>query len=93
MAALKSADSWKKLDDTQRVDILTGVGLTKTTKGAVGNEDEVLASLNRLSLEAWATQTAALRPQFAEARKQADKLQEPKTQHLKVGSGTLRHLR
>lgn len=90
MAALESVDSWKKLDDTQRTDILTGVGMTKTSKGAVGNEDEVLASLNKLSLEAWATRTAALPQQFAEARKQADKLLEPKTQHVKLSSGTLR---
>ena len=90
MATLESADSWKRLDDTQRADILTRVGMTKTSKGAVGNEDEVLASLNKLSLEAWATRTAALPQQFADARKQADKLLEPKTQHVKLSSGTLR---
>jgi polyhydroxyalkanoate synthesis regulator phasin len=90
MQALEAAESWQKLSDPQRAGILSSVGLNKVSKEAVGNEDEVLASLNRLSLEAWATKTAALPQQFAEARKQADKLLEPKTQHLKVSSGTLR---
>jgi hypothetical protein len=49
----------------------------------------VLASLNQLSLEGWALKTAALPQQFSEARKQADKLLEPKTQHIKVSSGIL----
>lgn len=90
MSALGNSESWKKLDQSQRTSILVGVGLTKVAKGAVGNEDEVLASLNRLSLEAWATKTAALPQQFSAARKQADKLLEPKTQHIKLSSDTLR---
>jgi polyhydroxyalkanoate synthesis regulator phasin len=87
---LEAAESWQKLSEAQRTGILASVALNKVSKGAVGNEDEVLASLNRLSLEGWATKTAALPQQFAETRKQADKLLEPKTQHIKLNSGTLR---
>lgn len=90
MASLESAESWKKLEPGQRSGILSAGGLNKVSKGSVGNEDEVLASLNRLSLEGWATKTAALPQQLAEARKQADKLLEPKIQHIEVSSGTLR---
>ncbi|KFN38332.1 hypothetical protein KN63_04385 [Smithella sp. F21] len=74
----------------QREQILSSVGLAKVSKGNVGNDDQVLESLNRLSLEAWKTKTAALPQQFADARKQADKLLEPKTQHVSLSSGTLR---
>ena len=90
MADLESSENWKKLESFQSADILSGVGLMKVSKGPVGNEDEVLSSLNRLSLEGWATKIAALPQRFAEARKQADKLLEPKTQHVKLASGTLR---
>ena len=51
---------------------------------------EVLESLEHISLDAWRTLTAALPRRFAEARIRADKLVEPKTQHVKLGSGTLR---
>ena len=50
----------------------------------------MLESLGRISLDAWRTRTAALPQLFAEARIQADKLVEPKTQHVKLGSVTLR---
>jgi len=90
MSTLKVAESWKKITETQRTQILSSIGLTKVSKGSVGNEDEVLAPLNRLSLEAWKTRTAALPQQFAEARKKADKLLEPTTQHISLSSGTLR---
>jgi hypothetical protein len=49
----------------------------------------VLGLLDRISLEAWRTRTAALPQLFAEARIQADKLVEP-THHVKLGSATLR---
>ena len=47
-------------------------------------------SLQRISLDAWRTRTAALPQLFAEARIQADKLVEPKTHHVKLGGATLR---
>ena len=44
----------------------------------------------RLCLDAWRIRTAALPQLFAEARIQVDKLVEPKTHHVKLGSATLR---
>ncbi|MCJ7602132.1 MAG: BREX system P-loop protein BrxC [Desulfobulbaceae bacterium] len=90
MAALLSAESWQKLDDEEQQTILKNAGLSKIAKGAAGSADEVLASLNKVNLEAWKTRTAALPQQFAEARQQADKLFEPKTQHVSLSSGTLK---
>ena len=70
--------------------ILKGLNIAKASKGATGTEQEVLESLERISLEAWRTRTAALPQLFAEARIQADKLVEPRTHHVKLGSATLR---
>ncbi len=44
----------------QREQILTVGGIGQSIKGNVGNDDQVLESLNRLSLEAWNTKAAAL---------------------------------
>ncbi|MCF6289521.1 MAG: BREX system P-loop protein BrxC [Desulfobacterales bacterium] len=90
MAALTSAESWQKLDEDQQQTILKNAGLGRIDKGAVGNADEVLASLSKINLESWATSKAALTQQFAEARCHADKLFEPKTQHISLFSDTLK---
>lgn len=50
----------------------------------------MLESVERSSLDAWRTRTAALPQLFADARIQADKQIEPKTHHVKLSSATLR---
>ena len=87
---LESAESWQKIEQSDRDHILKGLNIAKATKGVTGTEQEVLESLERVSLDAWRTRTAALPQLFAEARIQADKLVEPKTHHVKLGSATLR---
>ena len=87
---LESAESWQKIEQSDRDRILRGLNIAKATKGATGTEQAVLESLECISLDAWRTRTAALPQLFAEARIQADKLIEPKTQHVKLGSATLR---
>ena len=61
-----------------------------TSKGAIGTEQEVLESVDRISLDDWRTRTAALPQWFTDARAEADRLVEPKTRHLKLESTTLR---
>ena len=56
----------------------------------VGTEQEVLESVDGISLNGWRTRTAALRQWFADVRAEADRLVEPKTCHLKLESTTLR---
>ena len=68
----------------------TGCISPRSPKGTTGTEQEVLESVERISLDAWRTHTAALPQLFADARMQADKLIEPKTHHVKLGSATLR---
>ena len=93
MVHLEAAESWQKIDQSDRDRILNGLHIAKVTKGATGTEQEVLLSVDRISLDAWRTRTAALPQLFADARIQADKLIEPKTHHVKLGSATLRHAR
>ena len=87
---LESVESWQKIEQSDCDRILKGLSITKVTKGITGTVQEVLESLERISLDAWRTRTAALPQLFAEARIQADKIVEPKTQHVKLGSATLR---
>ena len=89
-ARLESAESWQKIEQSDRERILKGLNIAKATKGATGTEHEVLESLQRISLEAWRTRTAALPQLFVEARIQVAKLVEPRTHHVKLGSATLR---
>ena len=86
---LESAESWQKIEQSDRDRILKGLNIAKETKGVTGTEQEVLESLEHISLDAWRIHTAALPQLFAEARIQADKLVEPKTHHVKLGSATL----
>lgn len=87
---LEALESWRKLDESQRNGITRRVGLSKVNKGAVRDEAEVLASLDRISLPSWSVLTDALPQLFAKAREQANKEVEPKTQHVKLSSGMLR---
>ena len=89
-ARLESAESWQKIERSDRDRILKGLNIARASKGATGTEQDVLESLQRISLDSWRTRTAALPQLFAEARIQADKLIEPKTHHVKLGSATLR---
>jgi hypothetical protein len=87
---LESAESWQKIEQADRDQILKESRIEKISKGATGTEQEVLESLGRISLDAWRTRTAALPQLFADARIRADKLVEPKTHHFKLRSTTLR---
>ncbi|MES9989484.1 MAG: BREX system P-loop protein BrxC [Candidatus Thiodiazotropha endolucinida] len=89
-ARLEAAESWQKIEQTDRDRILKNLNIAKVSKGATGTEQEVLDSLERISLDAWKTKTAALPQLYADARIQADKLVEPKTHHVKLGSATLK---
>ena len=90
---LESAESWQKIEQSDRDRILKGLNIAKATKGVTGTEQEVLESLERISLDAWRIRTAALPQFFAEARIQADKLVEPKTPSRQAGQRHAAHPR
>ena len=87
---LEEAESWRQIDQTKRADILNTLNIGPASRGATGTEREVLESLERVSLDAWRTRTAALPQLFANARVQADRMVEPKIRHVKLDSPTLR---
>ena len=87
---LSSAESWQKIEPKAREGILGRLRIAKATKGATGTEQEVLESLDRISLDGWRTRTAALPRLFADARAAADRLVEPAVRHVKLASSTLR---
>ena len=87
---LSSAESWQTIEPKAREGILGRLRIAKATKGATGTEQEVLQSLERISLDGWRTRTAALPRLFADARAEADRLVEPAVRHVKLASSTLR---
>ena len=87
---LEGTESWQQIEQKDCNEILARLHIAKVSKGATGTEQEVLDSLERTSLDGWRTRTAALPQLFAEARADADKIVEPETRHVKLGSTTLR---
>ena len=87
---LEGTEGWRTIEQESRDAILARKRIEKATKGAIGTEQEVLESVERISLDDWRTRTAALPQWFAEARAEADRLVEPNTRHLKLESTTLR---
>ena len=87
---LEDAESWQQIEQKDRDEILSRLHITKVSKGMTGTEQEVLDSLERISLDGWRTRTAALPQLFAEAWEEADKIVEPETRHVKLGTVTLR---
>ena len=86
---LGAVESWQEIDSADHDRILKALHIEKISKGTTGTEQEALDSLERISLEAWRTRTAALPQLFAEARAQADRLVEPKIRHVKLRSPAL----
>ena len=87
---LSSAESWRTIGPEAHAGILGRLRIEKASKGATGTEQEVLESLERISLDGWRTRTAALPRLFADARAEADRLVEPAVRHVKLTSSTLR---
>ena len=86
---LESAQTWQKISQADRDRILNVLQIERVSRGATGTEQEVWESVERIPLDGWKTRTAALPQMFKDARIQADKLVEPKTQHVKLASATL----
>jgi hypothetical protein len=90
MAAWRATSSWQKLSDDQRRQLLTAEGINIESGISVGNEAELLRTLELIALPMWKIKTDALPQQFANAALAAAKLVEPKTQHVRLTSSTLK---
>lgn len=87
---LESSESWQKIDQPARDRILNELGIARATKGPTGTEQELLASLDRISLGDWHTHAAAVPTLFGRALTRADRLVEPKTRRVRLDRTTLR---
>ena len=87
---LEATESWRQIEPQVRDEILARLHIERVSRAATGTEQEVLESLDRISLDGWRARTAALPRWFADARAEADRLVEPKIRHVKLESATLR---
>ena len=87
---LARAESWQRIEQEDRDDILQRLHIEMRPTGATGTEQEILDTLVRVPLDGWRTRTLALPQLFAHARVAADKLVEPKIRHVKLQGATLR---
>jgi hypothetical protein len=92
MARLDADTNWKQLEPEQRNSLLAAQKLTLTDapKVQVANTDEVLATVDRLSLGSFADRVAAIDSRFDAVLVAAAELMEPKAQFVKLPSRTIK---
>lgn len=90
MASVTTSDNWKKLKPEQQQQVLSGEGIDAVATLNVGNEAELIRTLEQTPLAVWKTRIDALAQQFDRAAVATAKLLEPKTQHVHLSSGTLK---
>jgi hypothetical protein len=89
ITALRASDNWQKLSDDQQRELLASEGIDTVPQLSVGNEVELLRTLEQTSLRNWKIKTDALHQQFAKVALAAAKLLQPTTQHMHLTSPTL----
>jgi hypothetical protein len=92
MARLDADTNWKQLEPEQRNSLLSTQKLTlaDAPKVQVANTDEVLATVDRLSLSSFADRVAAIDSRFDAVLVSAAELMEPKAQFVKLPSRTIK---
>lgn len=86
---LQSLDAWQKIEEGDRQDLLRKSGIDGVPELKVGNDDELLATLDRTPLPSWRDKTDALSGRFTKAAAEAARMIEPKTQTVHLTSSTL----
>ena len=92
MARLDADTNWKQLEPEQRNSLLAAQKLTLTDapKMQVANTDEVLATVDHLSLSSFADRVAAIDSRFDAVLVAAAELMEPKAQFVKLPHRTIK---
>jgi hypothetical protein len=90
VAALESNDNWVKITSDQQQDILDAEGIAVIPFLSIGDDSSLLRTLEETPLTNWKTKIDALPTQFSNAALAAAKLLEPKTQTVRLTSGTLK---
>jgi len=86
---LEEMEIWKRLTPEQQAEILNRYGISGVPEIRVGTEEEILESLEEVSLEDWATRHDALSQRFQNALTEAAKLLEPEAVRVDLPSATL----
>ena len=92
MARLDADSNWQQLEPEQRNSLLATQKLTLTDapKVQVANTEEVLATVDRLSLSSFADRVAAIDARFDAVLVAAAELMEPEAQFVKLPSRTIK---
>ncbi|RZB36557.1 MAG: hypothetical protein SRB2_02053 [Desulfobacteraceae bacterium Eth-SRB2] len=90
MAALAKNDNWNMISLEQQEDILDTEGIAGIPSLSIGDDENLIRTLEETPLTGWKTKIDALPQQFSNAVLAAAKLLEPETQTVKLTSGTLK---
>ncbi len=90
IATLKSNDNWGKISSDQRQEILDKEGIANIPSLSIGDDSNLLRTLEETPMPNWKTKVDALPTQFSNAALAAAKLLEPKTQTVRLTSGSLK---
>jgi hypothetical protein len=90
MAALAQNDNWNMISLEQQEDILDTEGIAEIPLLSIGDDSNLLHTLEETPLPNWKTKIAALPQQFSNAAFAAAMLLEPETQTVRLTSGTLK---
>lgn len=89
LATLEATQEWTSLETAQRDEIRRSLGLLEVLSVKVGTIDDVLASLQAISLAEWRNRTDALPQRFQQARVEAARLNAPKARQIPLPKATL----
>lgn len=90
MAGLEASQNWQKIKKADQARLLREAGIVEIGELEVGDDAGLIAALSERSLPVWAATADALPERFRQAALAAAKLLEPKTQSVKLKSGTLK---
>lgn len=92
MARLEKDTNWQQLEPEQRHSLLAAQRLTNTDapEVQVANIDEVLATIDRLSLSSFGDRVAAIDSRFDTIVLEAAELMEPQAQRIRLPGSTIK---
>jgi hypothetical protein len=90
MASLEENPNWQKIKKAEQARLLKDAGIVAIGDLEIGDDAGLIAALSQRSLPVWAAMADALPERFRQAALAAAKLLEPKTQSVRLKSGTLK---
>ncbi len=89
LETLNADASWQQLDDTTKQGILIRVALSSIDPPVIKTDEDLLRELNRTSLEARASATAAVPARVAQALEEAARRLKPEATRISLRAATL----